>query len=221
MRFRILLSFVTLFLVLPSYAQKNAIAVFANGASYRSTSVEVYSPGLPILYPGTATASFESRTGYGLCLDRQLSPHVTAELALQRLKIDAIFGTKGPGFFDGHGSIGTLSLTDVDAALQWHFAPRSTYDVYVGAGAARIQGSALDKTNRADVEPQRGPARLDDKLTWLGEAGVNLQLTSKASVLLQAKYLRYRSRYGQLEIAAIKQVRLDPVTVALGLRWRV
>ena len=220
MQIRTLLLLAALLTVLPSFGQKTSIAVFANGASYRSTSVDRYIPLLGF-FEDTVTAKFQSRTGYGFCLDRALSPHVTAELSAQRLRMTALVHVSDTFTRNGTGKLGTISLNNVAAALQWHFAPAGRYDPYLGAGVARIEGGPLNQLGRPQIDPQMGPSNLDDKWTWIAQGGVNLQLTPKSAVMVQAGYLRYSSSYGGPEHATVKHVRLDPVTVALGLRWRV
>jgi outer membrane protein W len=207
---------------LPSFGQDNELGIFSNGAKYRSTPAIVSIPGPPQSPGYGVLATFGSNTGYGISFNHYVMPIASVEFTAQRLSADSKLSLGGPGVFPINDiPLGTISLTCVDAALQWHPTRRGVLDPYLGAGIAWIEGNNLDKLHQPAIGPQSGRAKLDDKVTWLTEAGANVHLTRHVAVLLQVKYSRYRSRFGYENGDPVTQIRLDPLVGELGLRWRI
>jgi outer membrane protein W len=61
---------------------------------------------------------------------------------------------------------------------------------------------------------------LDDKMTWVADAGVDVSISPKASITLTAKYSPYKTSVGADPVDPVQKLKLDPLTFAAGLRWR-
>lgn len=213
MRIRAVLYLVAVLFAVPLFAQSNEIGFFVNGASFQSTSET--DPDLGI----TAKLKFDSKTGYGVNFSHSLSPNTSIEFSAQKLKADAKLELSGAGLSESL-KVGTLDLDQIDMAYQWHFLPRGMVDPYAGGGVAWISGGKL----KVDADPandvEGGTLDLDHKLTWLADAGIDFRVTPNASVMLQAKYTHYSSGVGAELGDSIQKLKLDPITLALGLRWK-
>src|ERR1043165_4471933 len=80
---RVLMLLVVLALPASLFAQSNAIAVFANHPTFRSTSFT------DPVEDVTVDIKFDSKVGYGVSYDRFLSPNLSVQFLGQRLRADA------------------------------------------------------------------------------------------------------------------------------------
>lgn len=194
------------------FAQSNEIAVFANHTSFQSTTDT--DPTIPF----TAKLKFDSKVGYGVSFDHFLSPNLSVQLLAQTLrgtgKIDIDAGLKFT--LDA----GTLDVKEYDAALHWYFLPEGAFRPYVGGGVARIQGGKLKIPADAANDIEAETISLDSKVTWVADAGIDFRVSPKAAVSLTAKYTPYSSGVGAAPDDPVQRLKLDPLTIAAGFRWR-
>jgi outer membrane protein W len=195
------------------FAQSNEIAVFANHTSFHSTTDT--DPTIPL----TAKLKFNSKVGYGVSFDHFLSPNLSVQLLAQTLHGNGKLSIRTGGTTFSINA-GTLDVNEYDAALHWYFLPVGAFRPYVGGGVARIQGGKLKipADLADDVEAQT--ISLDSKVTWVADAGIDFRVSPKAAVSLTAKYTPYSSGVGAAPDDAIQRLKLDPLTVAAGFRWR-
>ena len=211
MRSRILMLLVSLVLPVSLFAQSNAIAVFANHGTFNSTSASDPT-GISV------EVRFDSRTGYGASYDRFLSPNLSAQFLAQRVRANTRLVVSGGGNSVSQ-DVGALDLNEYDAALHWHFGSGS-FKPYAGLGLATIRGAKLRIPPDATESGNAETFSLDNKVTWVADAGIDFRVTPNASILVSAKYTPYSSGVGAEPGDAIQRLKLDPLTFAAGISWR-
>src|ERR1043165_5874480 len=172
---RVLMLLVVLALPASLFAQSNAIAVFANHPTFRSTSftdpVEAV----------TADIKFDSKVGYGVSYDRFLSPNLSVQFLGQRLRADARAVVSGGGI-SVDADLGSLDLNQFDAALHWHFGSGNIRP-YVGAGIGSIQGAKLRVPAEVAGDPDE-TVKLDHKVSWVADAGIDWRVSPNAPLIV-------------------------------------
>jgi outer membrane protein W len=214
MRLRLLLLSLTVALfALPTFAQSE-LGVFVNSSSMHSTDFS--DPDIE------AKLKFDRKSGYGISYNHYVSPNVSLEISAQKIRGDANLDvTDALGGTKVSVGVGTLDLRQYDAALQWHFAPRGFIDPYIGGGVARIGGKLKGDDAAIPAGGTDLPVlRLDDKFTWLADAGVDLRVARSVAVTLAAKYTSYTSGVDAAPDDPVQELKLDPLTISLGVRFR-
>ncbi|HKS25211.1 MAG TPA: OmpW family outer membrane protein [Thermoanaerobaculia bacterium] len=208
---RVLMLLVALALPASLFAQSNAVAVFANRTSFRTTSFTDPVEGV------TVDVKFDSKVGYGVSYDRFFSPNLSLQLLAQRLRGDARVVGSGGGISISQ-DLGSLDLNQFDAALHWHFGTGNIRP-YVGGGIGTIQGAKL----RVPSELTGGPeetVNFDNKVTWVADAGIDWHVTPNGSIIVTAKYMPYSTGVDADPGDPIQRLKLDPMTYAVGFQWR-
>lgn len=212
MKTRILFILATVLCSVPLFAQ-NEISVFLNRASFSSTSFT--DPDI-----GALKVKFDAKAGYGIGIGHAISPSVSADFTAQRLRADAKLEL-GTGASSLSVPIGDIDLRQYDAALQWHFIQSTgRFDPYVGGGIAYLHGGKLNLSGSPEDDIAAVSVHLDNKFTWLADAGINLRVTPSTAVNLSAKYIGYKTGIEADPSDPIQSLKLDPLTINLGLRWR-
>ena len=214
MRSRIVtfLAALTFPVVVFAQSQPNAVAVFLNHGTFNSTSVSDPDVGIEI--------KFGSKTGYGASYDRFFSPNLSAQFLAQRIRGTSRVVVTSPGGTFSQ-DIGTLDLNEFDAALHWHFGSASSaFRPYLGGGVARIQGAKLTTPAAISDSGTDETFKLDSKVTWVADAGVDIRVSPNASIVVSAKYTPYSSGVGAAPGDPLQRLKLDPLTYAAGLQWR-
>jgi outer membrane protein W len=199
----VLLCAVAVSVALPLSAQ-NVAGVWVNSSKLNST---------PVIGLGYRV-DFDRETGYGLTFNHFSTPNVSTEIGWSRLRgaANVHFPTISPGEDVVAMQAGSLRADMVSALVQWHFMPRAAFSPYIGGGAAYLTRAQITAT-RAVPPVLLGSefVTLGDKFTYVANAGVNVPLTRTFSLALDGRYAPYEDR----------GVQLNPLTVALGLRFRM
>ena len=211
MRNRIVLFLIALALPVSLLAQSDTIAVFANHGTFNSTTVSDPS-GISV------EVRFDARTGYGASYDHFLSPNLSAQLLAQRVRANTKIVVSGGGASASQDA-GTLELNEYDAALHWHFG-NGAFRPYVGGGIATVRGAKLTVPADLSDSGTEESTSLDNKVTWVADAGIDFRVTPKASITLSAKYTPYSSGIGAAPDDPLQRLKLDPLTFAAGISWR-
>ena len=213
MRIRIPLLLVALVFPVVLFAQSpsNELGVFINRTSFHSTSET--DPDLGI----TAKFKIDSKTGYGLTFDHFFSPNLSLQLAAQSVRGDSKISISGggPTFSVDTGSI---DLTQYDAALHWYFGSSPTIRPYAGLGLGRTHGGTVKVPAELTESGVEERFKLDDKFGWIADAGVDFRVTPKGSIAVSAKYVPYKTKVDN--DPSVERVKLDPLTISAGFRWR-
>ena len=212
MRPRILVILAALAFSVPLFAQSNAIAVFANRTTFDSTKAS--DPDV------TLEIKFDPKTGYGVSYDRFFSPSVSAQFLAQRVRGTTKLAVSAPGTSLSQ-SVGPLDLDEFDAALHWHFgSPSSAIRPYAGVGIASIQNAKVTIEPDFSESGTTETENLDNKVTWIADAGVDFRISPNAAIIVTAKYTHYSSSIVSTPDDPIQRLKINPLTFAAGVSWR-
>ncbi len=213
MRIRIFVSLIALLLTATLYAQTNEIGIFVNQSALSSSSET--DPAIPI----TGKVKFDSKSGYGISFDRFINPGLAVQLSGQTVRAKARISASTAGVSLGE-SAGTLDLKQYDAALHWYLAPNRSFRPYVGTGIAWIGSGKLKTAAEPAAGIEAGSVGLRNKLTWLVDGGVDFSVSQRSAITLAAKYTHYTAKLETTPDDLFQSLKLDPLTLALGIRFK-
>ena len=115
----------------------------------------------------------------------------------------------------GHKSVGVPTVS------RWgnkHFTPPWLIDVYAGGGAAYMSGGRINVPATATAEGVAGT--IGFRNAWVPQlnAGASIQLRGRLSAGVDLRWMRYRPKLNTTPDDPFQEMRLNPVTVAVGLR---
>lgn len=201
-------------LATPLLAQTSEFGVFVNHTTFSKNTASDPAIGLT-----EADVKFDSKAGWGVSYNRFLSPDTSFELSAQDLKGDARV-TITAGGVTGSESGGSLELRQYDAAYHFYVNPRGRVRAYIGGGVALLRSGKLKVAADPADNIEATTISLKSKTTWLAVAGVDISVTPSVAIALAAKYTRYRADLDTTPDDLFQHLKLDPVSVSAGLRWR-
>jgi outer membrane protein W len=184
---------------LPLFAQSNEVA------GYVST-VRVGS------YSGTTDVHFDDGHGYGASVSHVFGDHLGIEVGANWIRNDAAIRSAGTTVI----GLGRLETSIYSGIVQWRFGTRNAFvDPYVGAGVAFV--SAKDLSSEDLTTAGIGNISLDNKTTYVAQAGVNLNFSHSLAIVVDGKYVKYEP---DTSTTPSLKLNLNPVIVSAGLRFR-
>jgi outer membrane protein W len=154
--------------------------------------------------------TFDEKTGYGLSVNRYLTPRVSTEVSVHRLGADMSLGV--PDFFTDEVEVGEIEVTAITGVAQYHFLSGRRVSPYVGAGAA-VMMARFDAAD--DFE---GDLDIENELTWVANAGLSMNLTTTIALGLDAKYIPYSATASDGEEDL--DIDVNPIVLSVGVRFR-
>ncbi|HEV7923075.1 MAG TPA: OmpW family outer membrane protein [Thermoanaerobaculia bacterium] len=202
MRKRLIFAALILVAALPLAAQSNDVGLWIAAARIHDTT------------DLTATLGFDDARGFGASINHYWTSHLSTELAATALK-----SKRGRISVDGVDilDLGELRLTPITAALQFHLARSSRFDVYAGGGAAYV---LTDDLSSSDLDLSGiGTVHVEDGATWMANAGATFGFSERWGVAVDAKYIAFRP---DSTVDAPESMRLDlkPLVLSAGVRIR-
>lgn len=162
-----------------------------------------------------ATIDFDPSVGYGASANIFFSDRFSVELAISRVKTDTTIrrrAVSSPG--------GELEMMPVTAVVQWHFAPNSFIDPYIGAGAAYVlfddvKDNGLSGLDQIDLKDDAGLAV---------NAGLGIKLGNRFGIVIDGKYVPLESNAKAVVLGTGEttegKVDISPIIVSAGLSLR-
>ena len=148
------------------------------------------------------------------------SPNVSFELIAATAKHD-VNGVSGVT-----GGIGELASTWVlppTLTAQYHFNPAGTVRPYFGAGVNYTLFYSEKASDGLEAAVGSTDVDLDDSFGWALQAGVDIALTDKMLLNLDAKWIDIDTtatlRTGALGTQTV-DVEIDPLVIGVGLGWQ-
>lgn len=161
---------------------------------------------------------FEGDMGYGIGINVFLGNRLSAEFAgsVVNVEVNAANGAVSPFL------AGDLEMIPLTGTLQFHFAPNSRIDPYIGAGVAYVLfdevegGEDLENVDIDAIE-------FEDDYGFVANAGIDIGLTDMIALNADAKYVpvessaraRFASGFGQFA-----DIEVNPMILSAGLRLR-
>ena len=160
----------------------------------------------------------EADIGYGLAANIFFGERISTEFAISRIEPETnitrrrAVGGSGPG--------GNLQIMPVTAVLQFHFAPNSFIDPYVGAGAAYVlyDFSASQGVHNIDE------IDFDDDIGLAVNAGLGIPLGRNFGLTIDGKYVPTESN-ATATVVGTNQERsgefnVSPIIISAGVSLR-
>jgi outer membrane protein W len=160
--------------------------------------------------------NFDGTLGYGLAANVFFGNRISTEFAIVRVNSDIQFRQRAVANANTQAEI--LPIT---AVLQFHLAPNSAFDPYIGAGAAYVlidDVDTPDELNNIDFER----LDFDDDIGLALNAGVGVRLTQNFGLTFDAKYVPLESSARAVRTIGDEEVKFDinPVILSAGLSLR-
>src|SRR5260221_4911062 len=179
MRLRLAVVFVAFLLTLPLFAQ-NELGIFANHAAFKDSPID----------PALGGPTFDSKVGYGISLNRFLSPDMSIQLSGQTLRADVtelspIAGATEPDLR------ATFEVRQYAAVLQYYLNPRGTIVPYFGGGLAWMRSGKLNVAPGAGGGVPAGPFHVKDDTTGIADAGIDFRFSRSVALILAGTYSPY------------------------------
>lgn len=158
-----------------------------------------------------ANLGFDEDLGYGVSFNHYWTDLISTDFGIQKMSADLnISGLTVP-----ETTLGELDVTAVTGTVQLHFLRDTRFSPYVGAGAAYM----IADFHANDLEPDDEQVEIDDEITFLVNAGVNVRMTDRISLMGDVKYIPWK--VGE-ENASTDDEELDVSALVLsaGVRFR-
>lgn len=159
------------------------------------------------------TTDFDSGDGFGVAVNWFWTDRLSTELSASALRTRAGLALDGERVVD----LGSMDLTPISLTLQFHLAPRSALDPYLGVGAAWVLADDLESQDLRELGLDR--IEIDDELTYVLNAGVGVRLTRSFGLYLDGKYFALEPATrapGEEEV----DLEINPLVVSAGVRLR-
>jgi outer membrane protein W len=203
-------AFVLLLVSTAAFAQAprgTDVGIWANHSNYSSTrAAEPFS---------NVEVGLDARNGWGASVNHFIRDRVSLAFSADKLRGRARLQETTSG---GSVDAGPARVRAYTAAAQWHFTPPWLLDLYAGGGAAYMSGGRIDVPAEATVEGEAGAVVWKNTWAPMLSAGAAVQLRGRWSAGLDVKWMRYRPKLDTTPDDAFQELRLNPVTVSLGLR---
>jgi outer membrane protein len=160
-----------------------------------------------------AEIAFDNGEGFGASLTCFYGRHFAVEAAATALKHDGVINAGGQTVL----GIGSLDIIPITATAQWHLARDARVSPYVGAGVAYVLADDLESED-LDLAGI-GTVNVDNEVTWTAQAGVNVNLTRRFAVALDAKYIAYQPKSAPEDGDEV-ELDLNPIVFSAGVKIR-
>jgi outer membrane protein W len=194
---------------------QNDFGVWVNAPQFKSSSETAISG-------ETVKLKFDQKIGYGISWNHFSGLNMSTEFAAHQLRADAkasLHSTVPP--LDVSAKLGTLKVNQFSAVMKWHFMPRSFITPYIGAGAAYFTGGQIKTVNNPSIGETGQTFKFANRFGYIANAGVNFAVTRSIAIGLDARYSPYTARDKSDPNPTTNSVKLDPTTIALGVRFRM
>lgn len=202
MRTSFRLGIVVTFLALSLNAQSNDLGVWIAASQVGDTNIE-----------GSEIA-FDNGQGFGVSFNHFWTPSLSTEFSATAVSHDGGITITGEPAFD----IGSLDLIPITAMVQWHFARGGLVSPYVGGGVSYVMADDLESDDLQLIGVER--VEIDSKIGWVAQFGLNIGLTTRFAVAVDAKYLAYTPDSIASGDPAPVTLELDPLVFSAGVKFR-
>lgn len=190
----------------PLAAQTNEVALWVTNVSMGSTEIDD-DPEFPV------DLEFDDTIGYGVSFDHAWTDSFSTDFGVTSWGSDAAVSIEDFGDLD----LGSLDVMAFTAIGRLHFVRTSMISPYLGAGVAY-----LDADDFEIVDPEFGDTTsvpVDSEVTWVANAGLNLNFTPRIGAALDAKYIAYEPTSGETAEDEL-DLELNPLMISAGVRFR-
>ena len=156
--------------------------------------------------------NFDSDQGFGIGLNVFWSNRISTEFVASQFSPEAAF----EGDVDFGSS--SLDMIPITATLQFHFAPDSRFDPYVGAGVAYVlfdEFDGLDDLDELDIDE----IDVDDDYGFVVNAGMSFDITPNFAIVADAKYVPIEAEINASGLAPAT-LEINPLILSAGASFQ-
>jgi outer membrane protein len=160
---------------------------------------------------------FKGDLGYGIGANVFFGDAVSLEFTGSRVRPKA--NLTSAGFSSNNNRVNMVPLT---AVLQWHFAPNSFIDPYIGGGAAYVLFNDIDGA-RGPVHIGVNRIKFKDDAGFAANAGLSIKLGSNMDIHGDVKYVPLKSSATAVFVTGPNsetRVKINPVIATAGVGFR-
>ncbi|MHB0972367.1 MAG: OmpW/AlkL family protein [Thermoanaerobaculia bacterium] len=155
--------------------------------------------------------NFDSDQGFGIGLNVFWSNRISTEFTASMFSPEAAF--EGDVDF-GNSSLDMIPLT---ATLQFHFAPDSRIDPYIGAGVAYVLFDEFDNDELDELD--FGAIDVDDDYGFVLNAGLSFDITPNFAILGDVRYVPIESEITASGLAP-STLEINPLIISAGASFQ-
>lgn len=155
--------------------------------------------------------NFDSDQGFGIGLNVFWSNRVSTEFTASKFSPEAAFES------DVDFGNSSLDMIPITATLQFHFAPDSRIDPYIGAGVAYVLFDEFDSSNLDELN--LGAIDVDDDYGFVINAGLSFDITPNFAILADAKYVPVESEITASGLAPAT-LEINPLILSVGASFQ-
>jgi outer membrane protein W len=162
--------------------------------------------------------SFTGKLGYGIGANVFFGDKISAEFSGSEVRPTAQYG-----FFQSGAPLsqGDLKMIPLTAVLQYHVAPSSVIDPYIGAGAAYI---LFDRLQDPHDVGRVGVSRIDfkDDAGLVINGGVAFNFSPRMGITLDGKYVPLKASANAVYVtgpSTQQKIKINPVMASAGLTF--
>lgn len=202
MRTSFRLGIVIAFFTLSLNAQSNDIGVWIATSQVGDTNID------------ESKIAFDNGEGFGVSFNHFWTPKLSTEFSATALSHEGEVTINGTPAFD----LGSLDLIPLTATVQLHFARSALLSPYIGAGVSYVMADDMESENLEAVGIDR--IETDSKVGWVAQAGLNIGLTPRFAVAVDAKYIAYSPDSATPGDPESVPLELDPLVFSAGVKFR-
>lgn len=161
----------------------------------------------------------DQRVGYGITFNHFSGPNVSTEFALHQIRGEANAEVIMPNpTTRAQVDVGSFKANVLSGVLKWNFMPRSFITPYIGAGLAYFTGGQAKLT--PDLQGGASETvKFKNKTSFVVDGGVNFGVTRSIAIGADVRYAPYKTIDKSDPTSG--SINLDPLTLALGVRFRM
>lgn len=157
---------------------------------------------------------WDDGSGFGAGINYFVTRRFSAELAVFGVRSEGVLRLGGVTIAD----LGSLDLLPISLLAQFHLAPGSRFDPYIGAGAAYVLSDDLTSDDLDALEA--GTVDLEDSFTGAVNAGLAIRITENFGVVLDGRYFDYKPTSFSTGDDSQVDLELQPLLLSVGARFR-
>lgn len=163
---------------------------------------------------GNTELEFESEQGFGGAINVFWGNRVSTEFAASVFEPEASVRVRSAS----RSPIGRLDMIPITATLQYHFAPDSRVDPYIGAGVAYVLFDEFDDDDLDDLG--FGTVDVDDDYGVLVNAGLSIDITPNFAILLDGKYVPLETSISTAGVDDAGDLEINPLILSAGVSFQ-
>lgn len=166
---------------------------------------------------GPLDVNFDGTMGYGVAANVFFGDRISTEFAVTRVENEIAVR---PRAVNNTGNT-TAEMMPLTAVLQFHFAPNSFIDPYVGGGVAYVLFDDVDGSDELDNIDFES-IDFEDDYGFVINAGLGIRITENFGLTLDGKYVPLESSATARRQAGDQEATFDinPVILSAGVSLR-